>query len=230
MANTIREALNATGMQLPLFTGGMSKVGIGVSGTWTGTITFSCSQDGIRFVPVSMTPFASGTAVQSVTANGNWEALVNNNVAFMATFTRLTGTAVITMSTSVDASYQNAFLASTSLYVNQASGANATNTLTIAAQANRAWRLRTLVVSSSVVAVWASSPAVKVTDGASSVIWGTDLATAIGANNVPLPADPNTPGLSGGGLVNTPGNSLVITVVAVGGSGVTQINAEVVPA
>ena len=73
MSNIIREVLNAAGMELPLFTGGMSKVGFGLSGTWTGTVTFLGSTDGINFVPLSVTPFGSGTAVQSATANGSWE-------------------------------------------------------------------------------------------------------------------------------------------------------------
>ena len=61
----IQEVLNATGMGLTLFTGQQSRVGIGVSGAWTGTVSFLGSPDGVRFDPVAMTPFASGASSYS---------------------------------------------------------------------------------------------------------------------------------------------------------------------
>ena len=51
-----------------------------------------------------------------------------------------------------------------------------------------------------------------------------------GSWNVPLPFDTGTPGQVGGGLVTTPGNSLVITLAAPGGSVVSTLNAEVAAA
>ncbi len=229
MANIIREALNADQMRLPLFTGGMSAVGFGLSGTWTGSVAFRFSNDGIRFFPLSVTPFASGTAVQAATANGNYFSPVLNFVAVDVVFTRLTGTLIATLATSIDSSWQDAFLASTSKYVNSVA-TGATNTITIAAQANRAWRLRTLSVGVQSTATWASNPVLKITDGASSILWASDIATTAGVTNMPLPADSNTPGLSGGGVVNTPGNTLVITLASGGGSVQTNLNAEIVAA
>jgi len=100
--------------------------------------------------------------------------------------------------------------------------------VTIAAQTNRGWRLRTLTVG------WSVAPAAAVLctiqDG-STVIWETYIPkdTPVGDFQVKLPADPNTPGLSGGGVFNTPGNTLVITVADPGGSVVSKINAEIIP-
>lgn len=237
MANILREALNADAMQLAIYCGGMSKVGINLAGTWVGTVKFFGSTDGTNFVPLSMTPFASGTTVQSATANGNWEISVQSLslVAVKVTFTRTSGTVLVTMGASIDSSYQDAFLASTSHFVSQSVSGGATNVITIAAQVNRAWRCRSLQVSFSV----ASGAAVLITisDGASSVLWegyvpinNEGVATVGSTFNVPLPPDPMTPGLTGGGVVNTPGNSLVITLAAPGGSVVSKVNAEIVPA
>ncbi len=222
MANIIREALSADGMSLHLFCGGMSKVGFGIAGTFVGTVSFFASQDGVNFLPAFVTPFASGTAVSTTTATGNWELTVRNALVVKVVFTRTSGTVIATLATSIDSSYQNAFLASTSVYATSSHAAGATNVLTIAAQTNRAWRLRTLVIT------WSAAPAAAVlctvTDGASTVIWESYVPTAGG--QVVLPADANVPGLTGGGVVNTPGNSLVVTVADPGGSVVSKINAE----
>src|SRR6516162_11190605 len=96
----ISELLNATGMGLALFTGQQTRVGVGLSGAWTGTVAFNASTDGIIFNPVFMTPFASGTNVSSATANGNWFSDVKNYLAFQAVFTRTTGSVIVALSAS----------------------------------------------------------------------------------------------------------------------------------
>lgn len=50
----------------------LSAVGIQITGTWTGTITFEGTIDGATYTPLNMTPSDSGTAVTSTTANGVW--------------------------------------------------------------------------------------------------------------------------------------------------------------
>ncbi len=231
MAVILREVLTADQMALAIYCGQQSKVGINLSGSWVGTVSFFASTDGINFRPVAMTPFASGTAVSTATANGSWESAVLNYVAFKVVFTRTSGSVVVSMATSVDSSYQTAFLASTSVYVSQSVASGASNVITQAAQANRAWRLRSLSVGYSVAA---GAPVdIKITDGASSVLFETYVpigATGlVGSFVVPLPPpDPAVPG--SGGLVNTPGNSLVITLAAPGGSVVSTLNAELIPA
>jgi hypothetical protein len=232
VAALIREALNADGMSLTVFTGGQSKVGIGLTGTWVGTVKFFASVDGINFIPVYLTPFASGTTVLSTTATGNWESACLNYVAFKATFTRTSGTAIVTMAASVDASYQSAFLAASSVFVSQSIASGAANAITQAAQANRAWRLRTCVVGYSTAA--SSVALLTVSDGGSSTLWETYVPVGatglIGTFQVPLPADPNIPGLTGGGIVGTVGSSMVVTLAAPGGSTVSKLNCEFIPA
>jgi hypothetical protein len=228
MANLIREALNADGMPLVLFTGGMSKAGFNLAGTWTGTVKFYSAGDAVNFQPLSVTPFASGATVQSATANGSWEALVQNALATKVVFSRTTGTVVVTMSTSIDSSYQDAFLAATSKYVVATHAAGAACVITQAAQANRAWRLRTLVTGFSVAP--AADSLLTISDGASSTIWQCYVPKGQATYNVPLPADPNTPGLTGGGVVGTPGNSMVITLADGAGSVTSSLSAEFVAA
>ena len=157
MASPIYEVLNAQSMSLTIFCGGQSNVGVRLFGTWTGTVSFKGSYDGVNFVALTMTPFASGTGVQSATANGNWFVQCGNVVsgttptglvAVQVVFTTLTtGTVSVAMCASVDSTWQNAFLAASTIYVN--SEATGTNTLTQAAQANRAWNLQELHVSFS---------------------------------------------------------------------------------
>lgn len=237
MANLLREVLNASGMSLGIYCAGQSKVGINVSGTWTGTIPFSASTDGLNFIPLSVTPFASGPTVQSTTANGSWEVLVQNYLvvkcgkAPVGGVTIASGSAVVVMGSSIDASYQDAFLASTSKYVSQSVGGGATNVVTINAQTNRAWRLRTLSIGYSAAA--AGSVDLKVSDGASAVLWEGYVPPSLngvsggGTWLAPLPPDDGNPGIVSGGVVGTPGNSLIITLAAPGGSVVSTVNAEI---
>jgi hypothetical protein len=230
MANTIRQVLNAQGLSLPLFCGGLSRIGIGVSGVWTGQLNFEFSVDGLTFYPMSVAVFALDVGQQFTTVNGNFYVAVKNFIAARCRLVTLTsGAPVVIMSASVDSSYQDAFLASTSHFVNQASSANSGNVVTQPAQANRAWRLRYLNISVSGTAVWAASPAFKISDGASAVLWAGDLPTAQGQNTIGLPEDPKTAGLSGGGVVGTPGNSMVVTVAAAGSGIITNVNAEFIP-
>lgn len=218
-----RLLMSVAGMQLPLFTTGQTWYAVNVAGTWTGTISFTASQDGVNYSPVSLTPFATGTAVSSVTANGSWYMPVGNNFSYNVTLTTLgSGNPIVTVGTSVDTSFQTTFMTPVLKYVNQAAN-NATNTVTIAAVTNRAFRLRTLILSLDSAATWASSPALQIKDG-STVLWAMDPPVAQGTYQVPLPADPGIPGVGGGGIVNTPGNTLVIALAASGGK--TNINGQ----
>lgn len=231
MATILAEALNATGMKLTIFSGGQSYVGLNVAGTWVGTVSFFGSTDGMNFVPLFVTPFASGTAVSSSTANGSWFVPVGNYLAIRVTFTRTSGTAIVTLAASTDSSYQDAFLATTSRWVSQSVSGGAANAITVAAQANRAWNISELVIGYSVAP--AAAVLVTISDGASSVLWETYVpplvndgaATVGGTFRVPLPqpsgSDPR------GGVTNTPGNSLVITLAAPGGSVVSKVNAKI---
>ncbi len=233
-----REALNAAGMTLPLFTGGMTRAGINLSGTWVGTVRFEGSYDGVNWQSLSVTPFASGTAVTSSTANGSWFVNVDSRLAVRVNFyARTSGTVIATVGASVDSSYQESFLASTSVYVNQEVTGGATNVITQAAQANRAWRLKSLSVGFSVAA--AAAVKLTISDGASSVLWAgyvpKDAGSAItngGTWEVPLPKGVPSPGtgIEDAGVVGTAGNMLVVTLAGPGGSVVSELNAVFIPA
>src|SRR5271165_6636010 len=105
MANLSRQGLNAVGMRLPLYCGGQSFVGFGLTGTWVGTVVPQISYDGINFVTLPVTPFASGAAVSSLTANGNWYSRAINALAVQLNMTAFTsGTLLATIAASTDAS------------------------------------------------------------------------------------------------------------------------------
>lgn len=202
------EVLNATGMSLTVFVGGSSNIGLGITGTWVGTLTFYGSTDGINFFPITMTPFASGTAVGSATANGNYFTPTQNYLAIRVTFTRTSGSATITIASAVDASWQNAFLSASTICVSSTtSGGN--NTLTQAAQANRAWNLTFLEISLAGVIIGAALQ-VDIFDGGvagtklySAFLTQTGTGSVGTVQKINLPAD---------GITNTPGNAMTIVV------------------
>lgn len=210
-----REVLNADTMSLTIFCGGQSTVGIGLSGTWVGTASFYGSADGINFFAMSATPFASGTAVSSATANGNYFSPVKNLIAIKVVFTRTSGSLQVILAAAVDSSWQDAFLSASTIAVSSTtSGGN--NTLTQAAQANRAWKCTFLEVSFAGVLIGAA-PRIDVYDG---TIAGTTLYTAfltgttgsIGiVQKINLPTDAS----GNPSLVNTPGNAMTVVVSGV---------------
>jgi hypothetical protein len=226
MATEAQQALNATGMSVSFFCAGQSNVGIGVTGTWVGTVSFQGSFDGVNFVPISLTPFPTGAAVQSSTGNGNFFSIGANYTAVQVTFTRTSGTAIIQLAASLDSSYQAAFLSASSDFLSQSVAGGLANVLTIAAQANRGWNINTLVVGFSVAP--AAAVLCTIADGGSSVLWETYIpplsdsgaATVGGTFQVPLPPS---------GVTGTPGHSLVITLAAPGGAVVSKVNAAVNP-
>jgi hypothetical protein len=235
MAIPRSEVLNAVGMKLNLFVGGQSKAGIRLSGTWVGQVNFFGSVDGINFIPLAMTPFPSGTAVNNVTANGNWEVDVLNYLVIRVTVQTLTsGSVVVNMASSIDSSYQDAFLAPSATYFTQ-SAIGAINALTPTLQANRAQRLASLIISLSAQPAWLTSPNLQVQDGTGgSVIYQMDIPPSGSSGqvfNVPLPLGDSI-GTAGRapGLYSTPGNALVITLANPQGSVKSIINAEVHPA
>src|SRR6266849_272511 len=78
--------------------GNMSGVGVQVTGTWVGTLSFLASVDGVQpYVAVSMTPFASSTTATTATANGAWSASVVAQFVQVRFTARTSGTAVVRM-------------------------------------------------------------------------------------------------------------------------------------
>lgn len=207
-----KEILDSTGMSLTVFVGGSSNIGIGLTGTWVGTVSFFGSTDGINFSAISMTPFPSGTAVSSATANGNYFTPTLNYLAIKVVFTRTSGSLAISISSSVTGAWQEAFLAASSI-ANSSTVSSGANTLTQTAQANRAWKLTFCEVSFG-GSIIGSSQRIDIYDG---TIAGTKLYTAFLSNNVGsvgsvqkinLPTD----AAGNPSLVGTPGNAMTIVV------------------
>ncbi len=212
----IREILNADGMTLTIACGGLSNVGLGITGTWAGTVSFQGSADGINFFTLDMTPFASGTAVGSATANGNYFTPVQNLVAVRVKFARTSGSVAITLAASNDGAWQNAFLAPGTIY-NSSYAASGANTLTQAAQANRAWGLTSLEVS---MAGPTAGGAVRVVvyDGtaAGTVLYEAFLVAGAGSVGsvqlINLPVD----AAGKAGIYGTIGNAMTISLLGLG--------------
>jgi hypothetical protein len=212
--------MTVAGQTLPVVCTGQSFVGFGVSNTFVGTVQFEGSNDGLTWFPLSLTPFASGTAVSSTTATGNWFAPVTNLAQVRARLSAYTsGSVTVIIATSIDQSYQDAFLASTTLFPTH-TATGAVNTLTQAAQANRAWVLKSLKLDASSTPSFLTLPHVQIKDGTGTVLWQFNLPT-VGSSgqlwDITLPT---------GGIVNTPGNSFVIVLANPQGSVVTNINAQ----
>ncbi len=263
MATLAREILTVQGMDVRLSVLSMSYVGISVAGTWRGTISFGASQadmgtsgpgGGAAFKPVgvfanpgAVSPTLVGgaaTVVQSITANGNYFWPVQNYATFLAQLTTLTsGSPIVTLATSIDSSWADAFFPTTSRFKNSFAN-GAINLLTLAASANFGRRLRSLTVSAAphvgggagtgsssaagpATASWGQNPILQIIDG-SSVLWACDLPSVLPfVYEVPIPK-PQTDnyGVTDGGIYFTPGNASVVQLAS-GGTGVTtNVNAE----
>ena len=223
---TQREVMTVAGQRTYLYVAGNTTVGVRISNTWVGKASFYGSYDGVTFQPISMTPYASGTPVQTTTTTGNWFTQVGNLQVIAVEFTTATsGSMTATIIASQDGSWQAAFLAPSSRFVN-ANATAATTTLTIAAATNQAQRLKTLKITTNKQPAWLTSPNVIIYDGSNTgtVLWQFDLPPNGSAGviyDITLPAT---------GIVNTPGNALTVTCASAGTGATVQINAEVEPA
>lgn len=230
----LRFALNTTGQTAVIPCAGQAYAAIGITGTWTGTMTFQVTYDGTNWNTLSVIPYPAGTAVTSSTVNGTWyQALLGQYgpaQAFRIVFTRTSGTALVYGAASGDLSGLDALQNVDSLYLNQVGAFSATNTMTVTGATGHGWNLRTLVVS--LVGPTGSTGSIQVSDGATGIagstgIWQQDWYMAGGVIIVPVPL-PAESALRPGGLFTKPGNSLIISV-----PGVTTVrstlNAEVQP-
>lgn len=77
---------------------GAGSAAVQVTGTWTGTISFKVSVDGVNFVAINALPPTSSSAVTTTTSNGVWTIQLGgySQVQVIAT-AAWTGTAVVTI-------------------------------------------------------------------------------------------------------------------------------------
>jgi hypothetical protein len=81
--------------RLDRFNGG---VAVQVRGTWTGTLDFEASVDGVGFEPLLMLNTSDGLSVDSTTGNGIWRAeLVGTSVVRVLASDTITGEAMVTV-------------------------------------------------------------------------------------------------------------------------------------
>lgn len=78
---------------------GQSSVGIQVTGTFVGTLTFYASIDGTNYVALLVTPATSGTKVSTATTVGLWREYIAGFTSIRVAFTAYTsGTATVVLS------------------------------------------------------------------------------------------------------------------------------------
>jgi len=65
-------SLDATDEWLEIIVGGYSSVGVQLSGTWGGTISFQCTLNGTSWTALDFQPSSGTTLVTSSTSNGTW--------------------------------------------------------------------------------------------------------------------------------------------------------------
>lgn len=91
-------SITANGQNASLTLAGYGAASIVVTGTWTGTLTFQGSVDGVTFTTITAFPLASTTGVTTTTANGSWTMSTGglHSVRVLAT-AAWTGTAAVAL-------------------------------------------------------------------------------------------------------------------------------------
>ena len=82
--------LDAVDEAITLSVRGMAAVGLQLTGTWAGTVSFEATVEGLTWVAFNMVPAASATAASSATANGAWSANCGGYDAVRARFSTAT--------------------------------------------------------------------------------------------------------------------------------------------
>jgi hypothetical protein len=237
MAQRTLLGLNLANQTLRIPCGPSDRIGIGVSGTWVGTITVYRSFDGANyqnFQATDLTTFPTTAGPTTITVNGNFFLDALGASQIVVTFTSYTsGTALVIGASAKDGSWQDAYLASTSKFVSQNVTGGLVNSQVVAAQPNRAWRCR--AASASFNSAPSAPVEFQILDGASAVLWDgyipVDINTSAagGVFNVPLPPfDPAVP--NSGGVVGTVGNSMTLKLFAPGGTVISTVNGELLAA
>lgn len=176
--------------------GGQGSIGVQITGTFSGTITFTASIDGVNFASFPLSPLGGGPAVATTTATGIWNAHTGPVSVVRVAFTSfVSGSAVVSNAlATAAASATNATLVGTNTVVTN------DQPQTAAANALSSVALSTITTSVNVKASAGNVYGVLVLNGAASTCWvqfinsagaGT-LGTAV-LMSVPLPASTTQP-------------------------------------
>lgn len=95
---TVTGSLTSGSPSLTIAVTALGGVGLQLTGTWTGTVSFEASIDGQTYVALNMVPSNSATAASSATGNGCWTANVAGFGVVRARFSTATsGTVLVTL-------------------------------------------------------------------------------------------------------------------------------------
>lgn len=73
---------------------GCAGVALQLTGTWTGTVTFEATVDGLTWVTFNLVPSASATAASTATSNGVWSGNCGGYDSVRARFSTATSGSV----------------------------------------------------------------------------------------------------------------------------------------
>lgn len=100
-AEKVSASLSVQDDAVAISTVGKGSVGVQLSGTWTGTVTFEGTIDGTNWVAIKGTPLASTTGASTATQSGLWQVPVSGLNQFRARFsTASSGAVVVTLQSS----------------------------------------------------------------------------------------------------------------------------------
>jgi hypothetical protein len=99
----LQDAAAATGNGVELDVAGRARLGVQVSGTFVGTVTFEVTIDGVNWAALTVTPAAGGAAVTTATAPGLFSGVVSGFSRFRARVSAYTSGAITVDALATDA-------------------------------------------------------------------------------------------------------------------------------
>lgn len=99
----LQASLSAANDALNIGVGNKGGVALQLTGTWTGTVSFEATVDGLTWVAFNMVPSNSATPASTATGNGAWSANCAGYSAVRARFSTATSGTVIAFGQNTDA-------------------------------------------------------------------------------------------------------------------------------
>lgn len=215
--NVSRQNFTALNQVLHLAVLRNAYVGIGVTGTFVGTVSFYGSYDGSNWTALDCQIYpwvdggslVTGHAQASGAANGQYVSLVSDYKFIKVTVTSLaSGNPVVSIAASTDGSYAAAYQSQSGLWRTSPGWGN-NNTSTANANTNHGWRLKKLMVS---LATLGTLPRVTIKDGAVAIA-EIDLPATVGINDLTSLLQ---------NYASSPGNNLSVSLSSSGSGGASS--------
>jgi len=90
----LQAAVEATGDGASLNVAGLARLGVQVSGTFVGTVTFEATINGASWVALALAPVGGGAAVSTASAPGLFSGVVSGFAQFRARVSAYTSGAI----------------------------------------------------------------------------------------------------------------------------------------